>query len=822
MNSRLVTFSLGFSFLLFASGCGRQAPATPSIPVPGSAIRGRLYGGQQPVIGATIQLYAASTMGDGASSIPLLSSIVKSDVSGQFSISGQYACPSPGSLVYLVATGGNPGMSPGTNNSALSLMAALGSCSNLTSSTYISVNEATTVASVWPLAPFMSSYTGLGSSSSDVQQLAAAFAKMSELIDVSTGAIPGPTMPAGYTAPVAEINTLANILASCVNSAGGVAGDGSPCGNLFSKTAPLAGPAPTETIGAALQMAKNPASNVVALFNQANAAAPFQAALTSPPAIWDVSIQPNSAVGIPERENLLAEYLLNEGKGTVAQDTSGSGNDGSISGAAWEGTTDLNFATPGAYIQTPVPVNQANTWQFAIYSPPFGSATYPQPPGYGQPGDFGFNPSILCGTDTAHTCLVSTSYSGVKSFRLVPLFQPEPTEASTPLSAGWHIVTLVGGQNGQLDHYYFDGVEVSYANQGSGLFMHPATGNYQIGGSSIYSGTWFVGKIAAVWAWSTSLTASEAQMASQSGWNYIKSKGAAPAYLPNTHTTPLIIGGIDSRTAGLGLNLPWIDNLVLTDPSYTTLNFGFPGATAFDHLAMFDALEGMQIATNTAPTIAIFWGGVNDFAAGMSSTTIANSLKGLVQKAKADGARVVLATEISSNSGGNGDASKNALNTIIRSQAFSWGVDNIADLATIPQLGADGAYASTVYFADGLHPSDAGEAYITAVMSNAINELIGSTPANPHTSSASIYQEVAGDGYLNLIGTSAQTVMLPSCIGYLLQRQITNYGSKDAAVITVNGESLSGNTVLSAGATAVFAPAQGPLNKGGCSWIRSQ
>ena len=32
---------------------------------------------------------------------------------------------------------------------------------------------------------------------------------------------------------IPEFNTLADVLAACVNSLGGVAGDGSPCGTLF-------------------------------------------------------------------------------------------------------------------------------------------------------------------------------------------------------------------------------------------------------------------------------------------------------------------------------------------------------------------------------------------------------------------------------------------------------------------------------------------------------------------------------------------------------------------------------------------------------------
>ncbi len=74
----------------------------------------------------------------------------------------------------------------------------------------------------------------------------------------------------------------------------------------------------------------------------------------------------NGPPNLPRRSSLLGEYLLAEGSGTVAHDTSGSGNDATITGGTWEGTTDLNFTDLASYIQLPPPVNQANTFQFAI------------------------------------------------------------------------------------------------------------------------------------------------------------------------------------------------------------------------------------------------------------------------------------------------------------------------------------------------------------------------------------------------------------------------------------------------------------------------
>jgi trimeric autotransporter adhesin len=103
---------------------------------------------------------------------------------GSFTITSLYSCNSA-TLVYLTAVGGNPGI--GSNNPNLALMTALGPCSSLTPSTFISVNEVTTVAATSALAPFMSSMTAIGSSPSDVSALTSAFALANEYADPVTG-----------------------------------------------------------------------------------------------------------------------------------------------------------------------------------------------------------------------------------------------------------------------------------------------------------------------------------------------------------------------------------------------------------------------------------------------------------------------------------------------------------------------------------------------------------------------------------------------------------------------------------------------------------
>ena len=220
------------------TGCGTGL--APSVNEAASAsagtgrIQGAVHGGQQPVSGSTIQLYAVTTEGYNAPATALLTVPVTTAANGTFSITGDYSCTGV-DQVYIVATGGNPGLAGNTNNGALALMAALGSCSSLlanASTTFINLNEVTTVAGAWSLARFMSSPTNAGTSASNIPGVENAFATANKIANVSTGSAPGPALPAGATLPVAEVNTLANILSSCINTNGSVA-SGTSCANLF-------------------------------------------------------------------------------------------------------------------------------------------------------------------------------------------------------------------------------------------------------------------------------------------------------------------------------------------------------------------------------------------------------------------------------------------------------------------------------------------------------------------------------------------------------------------------------------------------------------
>jgi hypothetical protein len=281
---------LAISALL--SGCALNNTAPPNSAA-GIHLRGNIHGGQQPIVGAHVYLFAAGTTGYGAASTSLLTSgtvgsdslgqYVTTDANGSFSITGDYTCTSATQL-YVLATQGNPGI-PNQNNPNLALMAALGQCpaaGNIASAVpFVFVNEVTTVASVYALAGFMTDLTHVSSSGTPLAQagITQAFAAVNNLVTISTGAALATTPAGNGTVPQAEINTLANIIASCVNSVGA---SSVPCAALFAN-AQSGGVSPTDTVTAALYMAQNPGANISNLFAIPPPTSPFQPSLSSMP-----------------------------------------------------------------------------------------------------------------------------------------------------------------------------------------------------------------------------------------------------------------------------------------------------------------------------------------------------------------------------------------------------------------------------------------------------------------------------------------------------------------------------------------------------------
>jgi hypothetical protein len=271
-------------------------------------------------------------------------------------------------LVYLLATGGNPGLALGTNNTAITLIAALGSCSSLSSTTVINLNEVTTVAAVAALSPYMTSLTCttaptcIGSGTPDASGLAAAFTLASEFANTATGTSPGASVPAGDTVPSTLINTLADIVSSCVNTTGGIAGDGSNCGTLFTDATPSGGAAPTDVTTALLDILNNPTSNLTSLFGLMPSTPPFTPVLNAAPSTWAVILAGSQVSGQFNLQNYcrnggsipvtftvtLTDSTTHAVVGIVGNPASTDKNGNYSFNAVPSGTYDITPSVPGA------------------------------------------------------------------------------------------------------------------------------------------------------------------------------------------------------------------------------------------------------------------------------------------------------------------------------------------------------------------------------------------------------------------------------------------------------------------------------------------
>jgi streptogramin lyase len=257
------------------------------------ALHGRVYGGQNPISGSVIQLYAVGTAGLKSASTPLIASTVTTGQDGSFNITGDWNCTSntgvygTNPLLYLAASGGNPGLDSGTNNSAIEMIAALGPCNSINASTNIQMNELTTVAAVYALAPFLADFAHIGTLGANPTGLVNAFNTASLLVNWSTGTAPGNLLPANATAPVAELNTLADILSGCVNSSGS---DGT-CSALYTAATPSGGVMPANILGVALNVAANPATLAGPVFGRMPNFPPFQPSMATAPSDFTMAVK---------------------------------------------------------------------------------------------------------------------------------------------------------------------------------------------------------------------------------------------------------------------------------------------------------------------------------------------------------------------------------------------------------------------------------------------------------------------------------------------------------------------------------------------------
>src|SRR5277367_547407 len=211
-------------------------------PAAAAQIGGEVDAGGGPVASSTVTLWAASA-GE-----PKQLAQAKTGDDGHFAFSSDATLRADESL-YLIAKGGVASVNKGAgDNPALAFLTVLGG----TPPAKVTVNEMTTIASVWTNAQFLDGDAIKGPALS----LRIAAGNVTSFVDLQTGgwgsAIQN-ELNGGETPTMANFATLADAFAGCATRA-----TVNACDNFYVATTPPKGDAPTDTLTAAQSVARYP------------------------------------------------------------------------------------------------------------------------------------------------------------------------------------------------------------------------------------------------------------------------------------------------------------------------------------------------------------------------------------------------------------------------------------------------------------------------------------------------------------------------------------------------------------------------------------
>jgi hypothetical protein len=235
------------SILKSTLNTGRKATCTvllltASMAAGAGSLEGQVLGGGVPIANSMVTLRAASA---GA---PKVLAEARTSADGRFTMTVPAARMADTSL-YLVAKGGTPAANAaGGDNPAIALITVLGSQTPAT----VTINEFTTVASVWTHAQFLDGPAISG----HALGLRIAAGNVPNFVDVATGGwgstIQDP-LNSSQTPTMANFATLADLLSACVNRVTPEA-----CTKLFAASTSPKGVVPTDTLTVAQSIARDP------------------------------------------------------------------------------------------------------------------------------------------------------------------------------------------------------------------------------------------------------------------------------------------------------------------------------------------------------------------------------------------------------------------------------------------------------------------------------------------------------------------------------------------------------------------------------------
>lgn len=413
---------------------------------------------------------------------------------------------------------------------------------------------------------------------------------------------------------------------------------------------------------------------------------------------------------LPAISGLVADYAFTEGSGTVAHDTSGLSNDGTL-GAGGEAPTwsssGLVFAG-GQKVSIPVAATSAVSVIAVVAQSNTANAPF----------------TAVLGSDTT---------SGVQRFLLGPApMRALPVTLYVAYPTAWvgNVViqgkslgipgTICGFVSDSQDRLYLGGVQVGYA-PGTATTSAALLGNLSIGASPAYGygNTGFTGTITRVLIYNRALTSPEVAQLSSYLAPYAASRGL-PAPYQNATSSRVLIGLGDSITYGLGLGSSWFGDMTLGH-TYQRWNLGVSGMLAFEAAQNFPVTVPPLFSLTSAKTAIVIFLGTNDIANSRTPAQAFASLQSIVTQANALTPNLVIVPMLS-RTGSGFDAAKNTYNGLISGASWPVGT-SVIPTSSLPDLVPDGSSTNTTYFQDGTHPTSVGAAEIGTAVATAVNSF---------------------------------------------------------------------------------------------------
>jgi hypothetical protein len=310
------TCDVGYPVYFYAAGGSPNSPISVNITAISDTLTGNTYtytftASNVLANGQNIQFSNASLGGKWATLNGTTQKVLATPTTSSFKISTTIA-PGTGASTQsgsFTAIANNPGI---VNVAMLGTCPGVGNFTNTIS--YVFMNEVATAAMAYGMSAFATDGVHINTSTTNLIGLQNAALNVANLYNVQGAPLELPgnsaqgegqianqaTVAGNGTAPQAELDTLGNILAACVDSSYVIGSTTGPCITLFADattTGTPSGVKPTDIATAAINMAHNPGTaNVVALSSLPTGTVPFAPNLNATPKDFTVAITYNNIV----------------------------------------------------------------------------------------------------------------------------------------------------------------------------------------------------------------------------------------------------------------------------------------------------------------------------------------------------------------------------------------------------------------------------------------------------------------------------------------------------------------------------------------------